>query len=130
SGVVGIDTPAKRRNPDWKRDELILALDLYFRIDVTLAGPSDERVVALSDLLNRLPIHSAKPDVDVFRNPNGVYMKLMNLRSIDPSYSGRGLSHGSELDGVICTEFAADKARLGRIANAIRTTFSTEGERI
>ena len=48
------------RNPPWEYDELILALDLYLR----RGQPSvaDPEVIALSQLLNRLPIHESRPD--------------------------------------------------------------------
>ena len=39
------------RNPDWAEDELVLALDLYFRRG--LPGPTDVEVIDLSELLQR-----------------------------------------------------------------------------
>ena len=48
----------------------------------------------LSEVLNRLPIHSVRPDQHRFRNANGVYMKLCNFLRFDPSYTGKGLSRG------------------------------------
>lgn len=67
------------KNPNWHRDEIILALDLYF--DKAL-GPMDSgnpKIVALSDLLNRLPISGQKLVKNTFRNPNGVTLKLSNF---------------------------------------------------
>lgn len=113
-----------RRNPPWQRDELILALDLYFRVDAGRVAASDQGVVELSELLNRLPIHDDRADAEGFRNPNGVKMKLMNLRTADPSYKGAGLTHGSELEAVIWNEFAGDRDRLRKIANTIRRLFA------
>lgn len=43
------------KNPDWVVDELILALDLYLREG--LLDDTDPKVLELSALLNRLPIH-------------------------------------------------------------------------
>ena len=57
------------RNPAWKRDELLLALELY--LERGQLGPEDDDVIELSSLLNRLPLHTDRPDVDKFRNPNG-----------------------------------------------------------
>jgi hypothetical protein len=39
------------RNPNWTRDELILALDLYFRADCVQLGATNTAVVQLSQLL-------------------------------------------------------------------------------
>ena len=43
------------RNPTWTRDELLIALELYFRIGAKSARHPD--VQEVSELLNRLPIH-------------------------------------------------------------------------
>ncbi len=56
------------RNPPWSRDELILALNLY--LEAGRLNPNDSRVLELSILLNKLPIHTIKPDEEKFRNPN------------------------------------------------------------
>lgn len=44
------------RNPPWTRDELILVLDLYFRLGRRQADATDPEVVALSDTLRRLQL--------------------------------------------------------------------------
>lgn len=36
--------------------------------------------------------------METFRNPNGVYMKLMEFRKYDPAYFGAGLGHGKWRD--------------------------------
>jgi hypothetical protein len=72
------------RNPNWARDEIILALDLYFRVNPLTTSKSHPEIVALSELLNKLPIHSDRPDIEKFRNQNGVYMKMCNILRLDP----------------------------------------------
>jgi len=57
------------RNPAWTRDELILALDLYFQGARRVLDDTDSRVIELSKVLNSLPIHSKR--AMAFRNPNG-----------------------------------------------------------
>ncbi len=109
------------RNPTWHRDELILALDLYFRRNPIRINQNHPDVRALSKLLNALPIHADRPDLVRFRNPNGVYMKLCNFLRLDPSYEGTGLRAGGKLEGQIWKEFAHDRARLMETAQAIRT---------
>lgn len=107
------------RNPTWQRDELILALDLYFRCNPSSIAKNDADLVELSEILNALPIHPDRPDAARYRNANGVYMKLMNFRAIDPGYSGRGLTGGGKLEAVIWDEFATDPEHLKRVADAI-----------
>lgn len=108
------------RNPPWARDELILALDLYFRVNPLHTSEAHPEIQELSALLNALPIHADRPDQEVFRNPNGVYMKLCNYLRFDPSYSGSGLTRGGMAEGAIWDEFAGDKKRLRATADAIR----------
>ena len=123
--VSRISSPDRRRsrsnNPDWTRDELILALDLYLRDRGHIPSPRDEAIVDLSDLLNRLPIHTVRPDLEKFRNPNGVVLKITNFAALDPQYPGAGMSRGSRLDAVVWDQYAEHPANLRRVADAIRT---------
>jgi 5-methylcytosine-specific restriction enzyme A len=112
---------ARTRNVAWKRDELILALDLYVRFKGNPPGKASPEVIALSRLLNQLTATiGASQD---FRNPNGVYMKLMNFRRFDPVYQAQGksgLTRGNKLEKVVWNEFASDPLRLSLIAEAIK----------
>ncbi len=81
------------RNPDWTRDELILALDLYFREPAARGSKTHPAVIELSELLNTLPIHGRANRHEKFRNPSGVGMKLSNFLRYDSSYTGAGLHH-------------------------------------
>ena len=116
----GIDTgrAPKKRNPTWVADELILALDLY--LDAGLVGPSDPRVVELSELLNMLPIHDEAVRRTKFRNPKGVGLKLANFASLDPNHEGRGMEHGSKGDQEIWERFSSDREELRLVASQIR----------
>ena len=106
------------RNPKWTRDELILALDLYFRCPPSKTNKDNNEVIALSDLLNSLPIHPQNPEYDKFRNPNGVYMKLCNFLRFDPNYSGIGLKAGGKLEEEIWHEFSGNKENLRKVSQA------------
>ena len=79
------------KNPTWQRDELILALDLYFQLEPGQIHGRNELVVELSELLNTLPIHSPELRNKKFRNANGVGLKLSNFLAIDPDYEGKGM---------------------------------------
>ena len=109
-----------KRNPPWTRDELILALDLYFQENPLHTSQTNPKIVELSELLNRLPVHSDRPQEELFRNPNGVYMKLCNYLRLDPSNEAAGLSGGGKLEEEVWREFAGDRARLSKVAGAIR----------
>ena len=108
------------RNPPWTPDELILALDLYFRFPPIQISQSHPEVIQLSEILNQLPVHSDRPDPSRFRNPNGVYMKLCNFLRLDPEYQGTGLRAGSKKDEEVWNKFADDRDRLKSVAEAIK----------
>jgi 5-methylcytosine-specific restriction protein A len=110
------------RNPTWTRDELILALELYLRHRERLPDSDDAEIIELSQTLNSLFGGQAK-DANLFRNPNGVYMKLANFRAVDPVHSSqgkRGLSRGGHGVGEIWDEFSTRFDELKLIASAIR----------
>lgn len=115
----------EKRNPTWKRDELILALDLYFRVNPLHINKGNPEIDSLSELLNALPIHHGSVKSGKFRNATGVYMKLCNFLRFDPSYSGEGLTRGAKLEEEIWNEFAADLPRLRRTAKAIKQNYQS-----
>jgi 5-methylcytosine-specific restriction enzyme A len=111
---------AAARNPAWGRDELILALDLYMSNPASPPRKTSSEVIALSKLLNRM---SPTPGAAKFRNPNGVYMKMMNFRRFDPEFKSKGkvgLTRGGKDEQQVWKEFAEDRDHLGRVAAAIR----------
>jgi len=111
------------RNPPWNREELILALDLYFRLDVRRASDTHPEIIKLSKLLAQLPIYTESQKQSNFRNPNGIYMKLCNFLRFDPTYSGKGLSAGSYLDKEIWDAYYGRREELDRIAELIRNSY-------
>jgi predicted HNH restriction endonuclease len=58
-----------------------------------------------------------------FRNPNGVYMKIMNFRRFDPHYLAqgkKGLQRGGKLEGEVWNDFVDEPDKLSRASKAIR----------
>jgi 5-methylcytosine-specific restriction protein A len=104
-------------NPNWTRDETILALDLYFDLKGKVPAGSDEQVKALSQVLRRFPYHALASRKDSFRNPDGVAFKLQNLRQIA---TGKGLGNVSETDRAVWLEFGESPTRTKSLANLIR----------
>lgn len=108
------------KNPSWHRDEIILALDLYFDKNLGTIDKSNPKIIELSNILRSLPLFYDVPQPDKFRNPNGVTLKLSNFKSIDPDYTGSGMSSYSKLDEEIFNEFNSNREQLKQIAREIR----------
>jgi 5-methylcytosine-specific restriction enzyme A len=104
-------------NPNWTRDEVILALDLYFDCKGRIPGQSDPRVKALSELLRAFPHHSVAARKESFRNPDGVAFKLQNLRKVA---TGKGLGNVSRIDREVWNELGHDPKRTEHLAALIR----------
>lgn len=94
------------RNASWTAEELILALDLYFRLPSTKASEHDPRIQELSRILDG-------------RNPAAVYMKLRNFLRFEQSPKRHGLARGGKLEQAIWRGFAPDRALLRRTARQI-----------
>src|ERR1044072_175441 len=111
------------RNPTWTRDELILLLDTYFKVDMKRVGQFTPAVIELSVLLNDLQIHPRNSRSSKFRNPAGVHMKLRNLCRFDPAFGRAGLGRGGRLEHVVWEEFASDLQVLRETASAIKSSY-------
>ena len=124
--IVGSRTGATR-NQRWTRDELILALEQYFKTPPWTISRKHPAIVALSEELNQLAAYKDAPDQARYRNANGVYMKLMNLQFLDPARGGKGLDGGGKLvEPEIWAEYATDHAKLRQAAQTIRQAISTQ----
>ena len=111
------------RPPKWHRDEIILALDLYYKLDKKNLDSSNSEVISLSQTLNKLPIHKDISNTK-FRNQNGVAMKLNNFKAIDPTVKG-GLTSFSKLDKAVFVEFQNNIQLLNGLALQINTISSS-----
>ncbi|MCB4859178.1 hypothetical protein K7W03_06140 [Sphingobium sp. PNB] len=92
------------RNPDWNRDEIILALDLYFTDPANPPGKDSPAVAELLALLNKMHRLSGAKTCDTLSNANGIYLKMMNLRALDPTYLAQGkvgMKAGGALERVV-----------------------------
>ena len=63
-------------NPKWIRDELILALDLYWNNPASPPGKNSTAIGDLSAQLNQLAAMLGRGGDAEFRNRNGVGMNL------------------------------------------------------
>ena len=114
---VGLRT----KNPAWSRDELIVALDFYLKHAPSIPDKKSEEIAELSGFLGVLNSKVDSLTSETFRNTNGVYMKLMNFRRFDPSYSGVGLQRGNKDEGVVWNLYASKPLELEKITAAIRS---------
>ena len=108
------------RNPKWHRDEIILALDLYFDEKRGPIDKSNKKIIEVSDIINSLPLFPERPDEEKFRTPNGVTLKLSNFLSFDPSDHGKGMERSSKLDRLVFDEFYFNLEKLKSIAAEIK----------
>lgn len=116
------------RNPPWSRDEHIVALDFYLSHAPNIPGNTSDEVIELSRSLNLLQQNIGGETPDKFRNPNGVYMKLMNFRRFDPDYEGVGLANGNKDEEVVWNLYANDPEKLHKLSEHILSF--TKGEHL
>jgi predicted HNH restriction endonuclease len=119
-----------QRNPAWTRDELILALDLYLRSRQSPFSKTSDEVTELSRFLGLMALASGRTEANTFRNPDGVYMKMMNFRRFDPQYVGGGkvgLERGNKLEGPVWSEFEDKPTALAGAVADIRARFQPDG---
>jgi 5-methylcytosine-specific restriction protein A len=101
----------RQRNPNWTRDELVVALDFYLRHRTNPPPQTSDAIAELSRNLNRIATAHGLAGDATLRNANGAYMKLMNFRSLDPLFTARGragLCRIGARDRQIWQGFSAD----------------------
>lgn len=113
------------RNPDWTRDELLVALNFYLTHRPRIPGKTSLEINELSNQLRQINAELGIEGDDTFRNTNGVYMKLMNFRRFDPDYKGDGLSGGSKEEEVVWQLYANKPEELNHIVSSILSFSST-----
>ncbi|MEU9254224.1 HNH endonuclease [Streptomyces sp. NPDC048270] len=112
------------KNPDWARDEIILACQLVRENGWKGLDAQDARVVELSALLQLLPIHAETERNEKFRNSNGVARKTFDIATRHPSYQGKP-TKGGALDVAVLKEFLARPEEMAEVAELIRHGIAT-----
>ncbi|MFE4754460.1 HNH endonuclease [Streptomyces mirabilis] len=112
------------RDPDWTRDEIILACDLAMANGWKRLEYSDPRVIELSALLQTMSIHPEQVRTERFRNPNGVARKTVDITCQHPDYQGKPTNNNA-LDVVVMNDFLARPAEMAEVARLIRDGLST-----
>jgi 5-methylcytosine-specific restriction protein A len=112
------------QNPDWARDEIILACDLVMTNGWKGLDAQDSRVIELSALLQLLPIHADADRNETFRNHNSVARKTFDIATRHPDYRGKP-TKGGALDVEVLHEFLARPDQMAEVAHLIRQGIST-----
>jgi len=89
------------RNPNWTREQLILAFNLYCKIPFGRISKTSHEIIELAKLIGR--------------TPSAVGLKLSNLASFDPNLQARGIKgmkHAGKGDRLIFEEFHHDREAL------------------
>lgn len=112
---------ANPRNPLWTRDEIIIVLHFYISYAPSIPSKDSQEILEVSQLLRGLRSKLGGTTPEKFRNPNSVYMRLMNFCYLDPNHTSKGLAHGNKLDQEIWDLYRDDHEELEKVAGAIRS---------
>ena len=111
------------KNPAWIREELILALDLYFKLDYGQMHGTNPEVILLSNELRSLNLLKDIPNPKNFRSINSVALKLANFKKFDQNFTGKGMRSGAKHDREIWNEFHKHINTLNKEAALIRQLY-------
>lgn len=118
-GALGFDV-RYLPNPDWTRDEIVLACELVEANDWKQLDRMDGRVKDLSELLQTPAIHSMDRRGPDFRNSAGVARKTADIATSHPDYLGKK-TNGNRLDREVLDDFLARPDEMRALAAAIRS---------
>lgn len=107
----------KMANLNWTADELLLALDLFFRLDGRGTTEDDRRVQELSALLRVNPAWGDRRLAANFRSAAAVVSKLSNISFVS---GGPGMSHAGRLDREIWRTYGHRPEYVRQQAEVIR----------
>lgn len=89
------------RNPNWTRDQLVLAFNLYCKIPFGKISKTNPQIIQLAEMIGR--------------TPSAVGLKLSNLASFDPDLQARGIKgmkNAGKGDRLIFDEFQNNREAL------------------
>ena len=106
------------RNPDWLKEELVLALDAWFQVKASGDRLSRKHpiVVKLSQTLQELPFHPKSKKNSEFRSPDGVRRRIGYFAQLD---QGKEV-YGRHLYQEVWREFKNNPSHLRIRADEIR----------
>lgn len=96
----------------WTKEQLIVALNLYFKLGFTTIKYTHPKIVELASTIGR--------------TPSALAFKLVNFARLDPELQKRGvkgMSHGSKAEEPVWNEFYGDIERLAEVSEEILAQF-------
>lgn len=100
------------RNPDWTREELIVAFNLYCTLTFTRINATNKAVKELAAIIGR--------------SNNAVAIKLANFARLDPALQARniaGMRHGGHGEELVWEEFNSDWDKLSYESELLKANF-------
>lgn len=100
------------RNPDWTREELIVAFNLYCTLTFTKINANHKAIKELAEIIGR--------------SNNAVAIKLANFARLDPALQARnvaGMSHGGHGEELVWAEFNSDWEKLAYESELIKAKY-------
>jgi hypothetical protein len=115
--------PARTGQLGWTREEVILAMDFYVTCGAISGGPipgqHTAEIARLSTLLKTLSAYPPEVQGEKYRNTDGVYLKLMNLRAVQTGGT-HGMNRISQTDAAVWRDYIDNLDALHAEAEAIR----------
>ena len=103
----------------WHEDEVILLLDLYFRLRTSSKiSKNNEDVIMLSTLLNRRADLLNITHDEKFRNTNGIVMQLQNIEYVITNGKS-GIANVGTLQRQVTERYKDARVMLHRQADAL-----------
>jgi putative restriction endonuclease len=102
------------RHDSWTRDQLLIALRLYFRLPFGKLHKTNVEIVRLANQIGR--------------TPSALAMKACNFANLDPNLKQKGLSGASRADAAIWDEFHANPTGLALEAEEAAARFHSADE--
>lgn len=97
---------------NWTREQLIVALNLYYKLGFSNVKYTHPKIIALAKTISR--------------TPSAIAFKLVNFARLDPELQKRGvkgMSHGSKSEEPVWNEFYGDIERLAEVSEPILAKF-------
>jgi len=108
----------------WTREELILALDLYYKFEGRIPDTNDPDIIGLAATLADLSVFGSGAEARTGRSKASIIMKLSNFRGLDPEAMAAGkvgFKNYAKADKEIWDEFNGKLEELAKAAAEIKT---------
>lgn len=100
---------------NWSREQLIVALNLYYKLGFTNVKYTNPKIIDLAKTIGR--------------TPSAIAFKLVNFARLDPELQKRGvkgMSHGSKGEEPVWDEFYGNIERLAEVSEEILARFKNK----